>query len=74
MNDKLAHLVTCLYPRSWRERYGDEFEALLMAESTSVRTLTNIVRSALKERVVVAHISEGQLLTSFRVIIRNRAQ
>ena len=70
MNDKVAHLVTRLYPRSWRDRYGDEFEALLMAESGSVRTLTNVVRSALKERMVVAHTSEGQLLTSFGLVVR----
>jgi hypothetical protein len=25
MNPKLAHLLVCLYPRTWRERYGAEY-------------------------------------------------
>jgi hypothetical protein len=29
MNPALARLLTRLYPRPWRERYGAEFEAFL---------------------------------------------
>ena len=39
-----------LYPRAWRERYGDEFLALLGDERISVRTIMNIVSSAMRER------------------------
>jgi hypothetical protein len=36
-----------LYPRPWRERYGDEFEALLADRPPSVRHRLDIVRGAL---------------------------
>lgn len=29
MRPSIAHLLTCLYPRRWRERYGAEFTAFL---------------------------------------------
>jgi hypothetical protein len=29
MNPRLAHLLVRLYPRAWRERHDEEFEAIL---------------------------------------------
>ena len=49
MNQRLAHLLVCLYPTPWRERYGDEFEALLLAGRGNIRTAANIICSALHE-------------------------
>jgi hypothetical protein len=37
MNAKLAHLLVCLYPRPWRERYGAEFETLLQTGGSGLR-------------------------------------
>jgi hypothetical protein len=51
MNPKLAHLLVCLYPRPWRERYGVEFEAVLQAGRGGVRASANVVWSAFCERV-----------------------
>jgi hypothetical protein len=51
MNPRLAHLLIRLYPRSWRERYGAEFEALLEAAPFSLHALGNVAWSALSERV-----------------------
>ncbi len=53
MSRRLAHLLTCLYPRRWRERYGEEFEVLLQHATSRVdlRTAVNIVRSALYEHI-----------------------
>jgi hypothetical protein len=51
MNRALAHLLTCLYPRQWRERYGAEFEALLQAGRADLRTSANVVWSALCEHI-----------------------
>jgi len=51
MNPKLAHLLVCLYPRPWRERYGAEFEALLQSGCGDLRASTNVVWSAFCERV-----------------------
>ena len=36
-----------LYPRSWRDRYGEEFEDLLAQRPPSVRHRLDIVRGAL---------------------------
>jgi hypothetical protein len=52
MNPRLAHLLVCLYPRSWRERYGAEFEALLQAGRSDLRASGNVVWSALCERIL----------------------
>jgi hypothetical protein len=51
MNRALARLLIYLYPRDWRERYGAEFEALLQTGRGGLRTLANVVWSALHERV-----------------------
>jgi hypothetical protein len=52
MHPRLARLLTRLYPRRWRERYGKEFEALLEMGSGDVRTLANSIWSALHEHIV----------------------
>lgn len=59
MNSRLAHLLTRLYPRHWRERYGAEFEALLQSGRgdlrtdlrADLRTGANVVCSALREHI-----------------------
>jgi hypothetical protein len=51
MNLMLARLLTRLYPRRWRERYGDEFEALLLDGRGNLRAGANVVWSALCERI-----------------------
>lgn len=50
MNPRLAHLLVCLYPRPWRERYGAEFEALLQTGRGDLRASANVVWSALHEQ------------------------
>jgi hypothetical protein len=52
MNRRLARLLTCLYPRSWRERYGAEFEELLENGYGGFSTLANVAWSGLRERVL----------------------
>jgi hypothetical protein len=56
MNLGLARLLIRLYPRRWRERYGAEFEALLLDGNEcgirgSVATVVNVVRSAIGEHI-----------------------
>jgi hypothetical protein len=51
MNRALARLLISLYPRGWRDRYGEEFEALLLAGRGGLRTSSNVVWSALCERI-----------------------
>ena len=52
MNPALARLLTRLYPPAWRERYGEEFEALLEMGSGGFRTCANSIWSALCEHIV----------------------
>jgi hypothetical protein len=49
-----ARLLTRLYPRCWRERYGAEFEVFLQDGDGGVRAFANVLRSALCERIVSA--------------------
>ncbi len=51
MNPALARLLTRLYPRDWRERYGEEFEAFLEMGQGGFSTAANIVQSALSEHI-----------------------
>jgi hypothetical protein len=51
MKRAVAHLLTRLYPRGWRERYGEEFEALLQDGRGDLRTSANVLWSALRERI-----------------------
>jgi hypothetical protein len=51
VNPRLAHLLTRLYPRAWRERYGEEFEALLQTGRGDLRASANVVWSALHEHI-----------------------
>ena len=51
MKPALARLLIRLYPRYWRERYGEEFYALLADRTGDLHTSANVVWSALCERV-----------------------
>jgi hypothetical protein len=51
MNPRLARLLTRIYPVSWRERYGAEFEELLETGRGDVRMVANVAWSGLRERI-----------------------
>jgi len=51
MSPALARLLVRLYPREWRERFGEEFEALLLDERGGLLTAANVMCSALGERI-----------------------
>lgn len=52
MTPRLARLLTRLYPRAWRERYGDEFEAFLETIThRSVHAVLNAARAAVSEHL-----------------------
>lgn len=53
MNRTFARLLLLLYPRWWRDRYGDEFEQLLQESPGGLRASTNVVVSAFREHVSV---------------------
>jgi hypothetical protein len=51
MNRELSRVLVRLYPRSWRERYGAEFEALLEDGSGGFGAALDVLVAALWERV-----------------------
>lgn len=52
-----------LYPRSWRDRYGDEFAALLEDCPTRPQTFLDVVRGCLD-----AHWTAGRLRKDLRML------
>jgi len=51
MNRHAARLLTSLYPRLWRDRYGAEFEAFLLVGPYGLRAFTNVAFSAFCEHL-----------------------
>jgi hypothetical protein len=60
-----------LYPRGWRERYGEEFEELLASRRGKPQDPVNVVLSALRERVIAGFGRPADLsAVSFGAIVR----
>jgi hypothetical protein len=71
VNPRLAHFLVKLYPRGWRERYGDEFEELLVSGHGKPHDPVNVVLSALRERVIAGFGRPADLsVVSFGAIVR----
>ncbi len=51
MSPALARLLTRLYPLCWRERYGEEFQNLLLEGDENIGTVANVVACALREHI-----------------------
>ena len=49
-------LAAKLYPRAWRERYSDEFDALLEDYRPSWRELGDVMRGALKMQIKMSRV------------------
>jgi hypothetical protein len=64
VNASLALVLTRLYPRAWRDRYGAEFAAFLESEKGGVRASANVVLSALCEHIVPTQ--SGEMVHSSR--------
>jgi len=48
---RMVRAALLLYPKAWRERYGEEFAAMLEAREVTVRDVFDIVRGALREQM-----------------------
>jgi hypothetical protein len=72
MNHAVAHLLTRLYPREWRERYGAEFEAFLQSDRGGLSAAANVFWSALSEHIVPTQGGNmDRLPNSFGAIVRH---
>ncbi len=62
-------LLLHAYPRSWRERYGDELLALLEAEPPTLRMRANVVASGLRERLRATGPPHLRVLSAWSVFV-----
>jgi len=60
----LARFVTRLYPAEWRQRYGDEFEALLEDRPPTLSSLFDLMKGATKMHLSVPAFPKLALLLS----------
>ncbi len=55
-----------LYPKRWRARYGDEFEALIEDAGADWRSLADVMKGALKMQL--SHWGSGRIITVAAVV------
>jgi hypothetical protein len=70
MNPRFARLLTRLYPRLWRNRYGAEFETHLQIGGGGLRVSANVIWSALGEHIFPTIGGKMDEYRSFAVIVR----
>ena len=71
MTPRLARILTRLYPPAWRDRYGEEFEAMLEMGPGDLGTVADSVWSALREHVIPTRGGNMELDTnSFGAMMR----
>lgn len=51
MTRRASRFLISLYPRAWRARYAEEFEAFLTHEEVGFREIVDVVCCALRERI-----------------------
>jgi hypothetical protein len=61
---RFARWLVRLYPPDWRQRYGEEFQALLQDGPGGLRALVNVLCSAIRERFVTP-ITSGLVMNQF---------
>jgi hypothetical protein len=59
---KPHHWLTRLYPAAWRDRYGDEMDALIEDEGLGWSAIANVARNALVERFHPSNLG-AQIMT-----------
>jgi hypothetical protein len=52
MKPRIARRLVSLYPKRWRDRFGDELQDLLEAERGGLRAVVDVLRAAAKEQLV----------------------
>ena len=54
MNPRLARSLVLLYPRAWRERFGEELQDLLEAEPAGLSAVADVLAAAAREQLITA--------------------
>ena len=71
MHPAFARILVGLYPRDWRDRYGDEFTAMLEADRGGLRASIDVIGSALAERVFPTGGLMSQDSNSFGAMVKH---
>lgn len=61
---RIAQFLIRLYPANWRERYGDEFEALIEDSPPALSGVLDLVKGAIEMRLTVPSFPKLALLLS----------
>jgi hypothetical protein len=62
MTPRFARWLVRLYPRDWRDRYGEEFEMLLLDGPGGFHALANVLLAAVREHIVTP-ITPGVIMS-----------
>ena len=66
MTQQFARTFTRLYARTWRERYGDEFEAMLREMPATPQLVVDVIFGAIRSRrTTLAALATAVLLIAF---------
>ena len=70
---QLVRLLIRLYPANWRERYGEEFEALLEDSSPDRRAILDLLKGAIKMQLSIPAFPKLALVLSIAGILTGLA-
>lgn len=70
MNRRLAGVLTTIQPRSWRDRYGEEFVALLLEMPASPLVVADTLKHAivLRRRLLLTTVAASALVIGIGLV------
>lgn len=60
------HWLLRLYPRAWRERYGDELSDLISSETLDWRMALDVATGAAREHLFTAYAQGAMIMAAYR--------
>ena len=66
MTDIHQHWLLRLYPRAWRDRYGDELSDLIASEALDWRVVLDVAMGAAKEHLSTAYLKGETIMVACR--------
>ena len=64
MKGEAAARLVALYPRGWRDRYGDEFTHVLREQALTLRLALDVIGGAIDARLSSARSERGMMMTA----------
>lgn len=70
MKPSFACILVRLYPRRWRQRYGEEFTAVLEDQPMKLRAVLDVLRGALAQRLTPTDYGDTTMTDSTGTVLR----